>query len=102
MWKSKWRRSYNLPSKRKQPPYRPFLEQLEDRRLFATNITQYHVDYQSTGANITETQLTSSNVNAAQFGLLHNTTLDGQVFAEPLVMTNVTITGPNAGTYDSV
>jgi autotransporter-associated beta strand protein len=83
------------------------LQQLEDRRLFATNITQYHVDYQSTGANLTETQLTSSNVNAADFGQLYNTPLDGQVYAEPLVLTNVTITaGANTvgtpGTYDSV
>ena len=85
----------------------PRLEQLEDRRLLATNITQYHVDAQSTGANLTETQLTSSNVNAADFGQLYNTPLDGQVYAEPLVMTNVTIAaGPNTvgtpGTYDSV
>ena len=75
--------------------------------LLATNITQNHVDSQSTGANLTETQLTSSNVNAADFGQLYNTPVDGQVYAEPLVLTNVTITaGPNTvgtpGTYDSV
>jgi autotransporter-associated beta strand protein len=83
------------------------LEQLEYRRLLATNITQYHVDSQSTGANLTETQLTPSNVNAADFGQLYNTPLDGQVYAEPLVLTNVTIdSGPNTvgtpGTYNSV
>ena len=88
-------------------PCRPFLERLEDRRLLATNITQYHVDSQSTGANLTETQLTPSNVNAADFGQLYNTPLDGQVYAEPLVLTNVTIAaGPNTvgtpGTYNSV
>ena len=75
--------------------------------MLATDITQYHVDSQSTGANLTETQLTSSNVNAADFGQLYNTPLDGQVYAEPLVLTNVDITsGPNTtgapGTYDSV
>src|SRR6516165_10426824 len=83
------------------------LEELEDRRLFSTNITQYHVDSQSTGANLTETQLTSSNVNAADFGQLYNTPMDGEVYAEPLVLTNVTINaGPNTvgtpGTYPSV
>ena len=83
------------------------LEELEDRRLFSTNITQYHVDSQSTGANLTETQLKSSNVNAADFGQLYNTPVDGQVYAEPLVLTNVAIkAGPNTvgtpGTYDSV
>src|SRR5579884_883642 len=92
---------------RKRLPFRPVAQQLEQRLLLATNITQYHVDYQSTGASLTETQLTSSNVNAASFGQLYNTALDGQVYAEPLVLTNVTIAaGPNTlgtpGTYDSV
>ena len=108
MWKSRWSRSNNLQSRRKHRPHRrPFLEGLEARRLLATNITQYHVDSQSTGANLTETQLTPSNVNAADFGQLYNTPLDGQVYAEPLVLTNVTIAaGPNTvgtpGTYNSV
>ena len=107
MSKSRWSRSNILQSWRKRPRCRPFLEGLEARRLLATNITQYHVDSQSTGANLTETQLTSSNVNAADFGQLYNTPLDGQVYAEPLVLTNVTITaGPNTvgtpGTYPSV
>ena len=83
------------------------LERLENRQLLATNITQYHVDSQSTGADLTETQLTSSNVNAADFGQLYNTPLDGQIYAEPLVMTNIDIApGPNTigtpGTYNSV
>jgi autotransporter-associated beta strand protein len=65
------------------------------------------VDSQSTGANLTETQLTPSNVNAADFGQLYNTPVDGQVYAEPLVLTNVAISaGPNTtgtpATYSSV
>ena len=104
MWTPRWRSS-NVTQRKRQA--RPLLERLEDRRLLATNITQYHVDSQSTGANLTETQLTPSNVNAADFGQLYNTPLDGQVYAEPLVLTNVTITaGPNTvgtpGTYNSV
>src|SRR5271167_875274 len=107
MRKSPSSRSNNLQSRRKRPRCRPFLERLEDRCLLATSITQYHVDAQSTGANLTETQLTSSNVNAADFGQLYNTPVDGQVYAEPLVMTNITIAaGPNTvgtpGTYASV
>ena len=107
MWKSRWSRSNSLQPKRRRPTGRPVLEPLEDRCLLATNITQYHVDTQSTGANLTETQLTSSNVNAADFGQLYNTPVDGQVYAEPLVLTNVTIAaGPNTvgtpGTYNSV
>src|SRR5271167_1674277 len=107
MRKSPSSRSNNLQSRRKRPRCRPFLERLEARRLLATNITQYHVDSQSTGANLTETQLTPSNVNAADFGTLYNTPVDGQVYAEPLVLTNVTISGgPNTigmpGTDDSL
>ncbi len=107
MWTPRWRFSRNRRTQRKRTPARPLLERLEDRRLLATNITQYHVDSQLTGANLTETQLTPSNVNAADFGQLYNTPLDGQVYAEPLVLTNVAIgAGPNTigtpGTYDSV
>jgi autotransporter-associated beta strand protein len=107
MWKSRWSRLNNSGPKGKRAPARPFLERLEERRLLATNITQYHVDSQSTGANLTETQLTPSNVNFADFGQLYNTALDGEVYAEPLVLTNVTILGgPNTvgtpGTYNSV
>ena len=107
MWQSRWGRSSSTKPKRRRPSGRPFLELLESRCLLATNITQYHVDTQSTGANLTETQLTPSNVNAADFGQLYNTPLDGQVYAEPLVPTNVSIVaGPNTvgtpGTYNSV
>ncbi len=107
MRRSRSSRSDILRAGRRRSPCRLLLERLEPRRLLATNITQYHVDSQSTGANLTETQLTPSNVNAADFGQLYNTPLDGQVYAEPLVLTNVTIAaGPNTvgtpGTYDSV
>src|SRR5271170_1153895 len=107
MQKSSWSVVNHHQPKRKRPPFRLFVERLEDRRLLATNITQYHVDSESTGADLTETQLTSTNVNATDFGQLFNTTLDGQVYAQPLVMTNITIAaGPNTvgtpGTYASV
>ncbi len=87
---------------RRRARFQPILEQLEDRVLFATNVTTYHFDYQSTGANLAETQLTPANVSQASFGQLFSTGVDGQIYAQPLVMTNVTITGPNAGTYPSV
>src|SRR5579883_774608 len=107
MSNSRRRRSNHVECFRKRRTCRAILERLEERRLLATNITQYHVDSQSTGANLTETQLTPSNVNAADFGQLYNTPLDGHVYAEPLVLTNVTIkAGSNTvgtpGTYNSV
>ncbi len=82
--------------------FRPLVEQLEDRVLFATNITTFHTDYQATGANLTETDLTPLNLNTVAFGKLYSTPVDGQLVAQPLVLTNVTITGANAGTYASV
>ena len=107
MRESRWSRTSYQGPKRKRPVSRLVLELLEERCLLATNITQYHIDSQSTGADLTETQLTASNVNAADFGQLYNTPLDGQVYAEPLVLSNVTIAaGTNTiGTpsaYDSV
>jgi autotransporter-associated beta strand protein len=92
MRNSRWNRRNALQAQRRRRPGALVLEPLEGRCLLATNITQYHVDYQSTGANLTETQLTPSNVNAADFGQLYNTALDGEVYAEPLVLTNVNIT----------
>ena len=87
------KRPRNLPSRRKRRPCRPLLEGLEARRLLATNITQYHVDSQSTGANLTETQLTPSNVNQSTFGKQFSYPLDGLTFASPLYVPNVNIPG---------
>jgi len=46
-----------------------------------------------TGANLNETVLTTSNVNAGQFGVLFDLPVDGQIYAQPLYASNVSIGG---------
>jgi hypothetical protein len=80
--------------------FRPRLEELEDRRLPSVNVLTYHNDNSSTGQNLNETALTPSNVNAGSFGKLFTTPLDGQVYAQPLLVTGVNITtGSQQGTH---
>src|SRR5262249_53720927 len=61
----------------------------------------YHNDPSSTGQNLSETTLTPSNVNVSTFGKLFTTAVDGQVYAQPLIMTGVNITtGQNQGLHN--
>jgi hypothetical protein len=58
-----------------------------------TNITTWHVDVNRSGLNPKETSLTPSNVAPATFGKLFSYLVDGYAYAEPLLMSNVTING---------
>jgi hypothetical protein len=53
----------------------------------------YHNDVGRTGQNTTETKLTQANVNSATFGLLQNLSVDGLVDAEPLYLSQLSISG---------
>ncbi len=58
---------------------------------FAGDVLTYHNNNARTGLNPNETTLTPQNVNAASFGLLRNLPVDGQVYAQPLYVSNVTV-----------
>lgn len=75
---------------------------MECRRLLSS-VLSYHNDPASIGANLTETMLTPANVNVADFGKLYSTAVDGQVYAQPLYLPGVNVTGGSqTGTHDVV
>jgi hypothetical protein len=73
---------------------------LEPRLLLAGDVLTYHNDNMRTGENLAESGLTPANVNAAQFGKVGQVAVDGQLFAQPLYKSGVTI--PGQGTHNVV
>lgn len=63
------------------------------------NVTTYHNENARTGQNTQETILMTSNVRVGSFGKLFSVAMDGQVYAQPLVLSNVSIGG---GTHNVV
>jgi hypothetical protein len=52
------------------------------------DVTTYHYDLNRTGWNPTETDLTVASVSGGKFGLLKTLNVDGNVFAQPLLVSN--------------
>jgi hypothetical protein len=62
------------------------------------DVLTYHYDLNRTGWNQTETDLTTTNVNSGNFGLLTTLNVDGNVFAQPLLVSNFTM--PDGSIHD--
>ena len=59
----------------------------------ATDVLTYHNDNSRSGQNLAESILTPANVNAAQFGLLRMLAADGLVDGQPLIASNLSVSG---------
>jgi hypothetical protein len=61
--------------------------------LGQTSVVTYHYDNFRTGQNLQEIFLTPANVNSNQFRRLFSQPVDGQVYAQPLYLPNLSIPG---------
>src|SRR5580704_428214 len=66
----------------------------------AQNVTTEHYDNARTGLNTNESILNTSNVNTNSFGKIFSQSVDGQIYAQPLYMAGLTISGK--GTHNVV
>src|SRR6516225_1432081 len=79
---------------------RLMVEPLETRRLLSVNVLTWHDDLTRQGLNSNEVALTPANVNSSSFGELITYPVTGQVYAQPLYVANLAITGQ--GTHNVV
>lgn len=63
-------------------------------------VMTHHNDNFRTGDNLNESILNTANVNTNTFGLIYTRQVDDQIYAQPLIATNITI--PGAGAHNLV
>src|SRR4029077_5083526 len=63
------------------------------RRMLAVNVLTWHNDLTRQGLNSSEAALNPANVNSSQFGKIFSYAVSGQVYAEPLYVSNLPIPG---------
>lgn len=67
------------------------------------SVLSYHNDNVSSGVNSSEMILTPASLTVSNFSKLYSTLVDGQIYAQPLYVPGVTITGgTQAGTHNLV
>jgi hypothetical protein len=76
------------------------IEQLEPRYFLSVNVSTWHNDLTLQGLNNAETVLTPANVNTSTFGKLWSYPVQGQIYAQPLYVSNLAI--PNQGMHNVV
>ena len=81
-------------------PSQTFTTHATNNPSTAVAVLTQHNDNGRTGMNLNETVLNVTNVNSNQFGLLYTLSVDDQIYAQPLVMTNVNLLG--RGTHNIV
>jgi hypothetical protein len=77
-----------------------FLGTLLSAHAFAFDVIMQRFDTNRTSANLSETTLTTANVNMNQFGRLFNCPVDGQIYAQPLYVSGLTVSG--AGVHNVI